>query len=200
MSPMRVRPGRPADGDAVAAVCRATARAGEPLPADHPAPWLVSAVYAEPYLALEPQTARLLLDGEAVVGYVVGAVDSEAFYRRWTREWTPSLVEKAAGVDGCDEVEELLARLTRPRRMLPAGVMDHPSHLHINLLPAARGGGWGAAVLDAFLAGLAVAGSPGVHLVVDPGNRRAVAFYARSGFVPVDTQAQVWVRRLTPGA
>jgi ribosomal protein S18 acetylase RimI-like enzyme len=198
---VRIRPGRPTDAAAVAAVCRATARLGAPLPRDHPAPWLVSAVYAEPYLALEPGTARLLLDDEEVVGYAVAAVDSAAFYRRWVREWTPRLSEQVAGLDvaASAEVAELARLLVDPRRMLPPGMEDHPSHLHVNLLPAARGAGRGAALLSDVLAGLRDGGSPGVHLGVDPRNQRAAAFYRRLGFRPLGSRdgADLWGRRLT---
>lgn len=200
---MRIRPGRPADAAAVGAVCRATARMGAPLPPDHPAPWLLSAVYAEPYLVLEPGTARVLLDDGRVVGYAVGAVDSAAFYRRWEREWTPLQAGRVDGLDldACAEVAELARVMTSPRRMLPPGMADHPSHLHVNLLPAARGGGHGAALLGDFLDGLRAGGSPGVHLGVDPRNTRAAAFYRRLGFRPLGScgGTDLWGRRLTSG-
>ena len=180
---------------------RADGRSAAP---DHPAPWLLSAVYAEPYLVLEPATARLLLDGDRLVGYVVGAVDSAAFYRRWAQEWTPRLARQVAevGDDPTGEVAELVRLLTDPGRMLPPDVPDHPSHLHVNLLAAARGGGRGAGLLEDFLAGLRDSGSPGVHLGADPRNTRAAAFYRRLGFEPLGSRdgTDLWGRRLTPGA
>jgi ribosomal protein S18 acetylase RimI-like enzyme len=192
---MRVRPGVGEDAAAVAAVCLATARLGDPVRAGDPAAGLLTAVYAEPYLALEPSSARLLVTGtDEVAGYVLAAVDSPAFYHRWRQEWTPRFDLPLPPVPGRPtpatvvpaEVAQLRALLVEPERMLPAAatVRTHPSHLHIDLLPRARGGGWARLLLADALAGLAAAGSPGVHLGVDPANERALRFYRRCGFVP----------------
>jgi ribosomal protein S18 acetylase RimI-like enzyme len=65
---------------------------------------------------------------------------------------------------------------------VPDVAARYPSHLHIDLLPEAQGRGYGRALLDRLLAGLADAGSPGVHLGVDPANTGALGFYRRWGF------------------
>lgn len=174
---MRIRPGSPEDSDAVAWVCRMTAAGGDPQPRDQPDPDLVALVYARPYLELEPGTARLLLEQDDVVGYVVGAVDSPAFYRRWARAWTPRHMPRPVGSD-----RELGELLQDPLSAVPPDVAGFPSHLHINLLPRARGSGTGRALLDDFLAGLSAAGSPGVHVRVGVDNAGAVRFYERAGF------------------
>lgn len=57
-----------------------------------------------------------------------------------------------------------------------------PSHLHINLLPAARGCGAGAALMNAWLERLAAVGSPGCHLGTLLENERAIGFFERMGF------------------
>jgi ribosomal protein S18 acetylase RimI-like enzyme len=195
---MRIRAGRPSDSAAVAAVCLATAAAGDPLPPDAPQADVVAAVYAESYLALEPRTARVLLDGDRAVGYVVGAVDSPAFYQRWRREWSPRFPPPQPGDPA--PVRDLARLLAEPERMLPAEATDYPSHLHINLLPAARGGGWGGRLMEDFLEGLRRAGSPGAHLGVDPANTAAARFYARCGFTRARRRAgtDIWVRGLEP--
>lgn len=176
MSPT-IRPGRPGDADEVAAVCRATARAGEPQEADHPDPELVTLVYARPYLALEPATSRVLVDGERVVGYVVGAIDSAVFYSRWQRHWAPRHLPRLVPSD-----PGLAHLLEHPMAAMPVGVTGYPSHLHINLLPEARGSGQGRLLLADFVTGLRSAGSPGVHLRVGRANDRARRFYERLGF------------------
>src|SRR5690606_16137228 len=56
---------------------------------------------------------------------------------------------------------------------------------HINLLPAARGGGHGRALLSRLVTELAQQEVPGVHLEVDAANTGAVAFYRRTGFAPL---------------
>lgn len=176
MTDVHIRPGTPADADAVDAACRATADAGQPQPSHVADPALVSLVYARPYLELEPATSRLLVLDGSVSGYVVGAVDSVAFYRR-CHGWAARHLPRPPGAD-----PDLVALLAEPERALPSGVAEFPSHLHVNLLPVARGGGLGRRLVSSFLTGLVGAGSPGVHLKVDRANRRAVGFYARLGF------------------
>ncbi|MGA7690403.1 MAG: GNAT family N-acetyltransferase [Jiangellales bacterium] len=193
MSGVVVRPGLPGDADAVAAVCRATANAGEPQPPDVTDPSLVELVYARPYLALEPATARVLLDGAQVTGYVVGALVSHMFYRRWQTEWAPVHLPRPEGAD-----PGLVRLMREPLVALPPGVDDYPSHLHINLLPNARGGGRGLALLESFAAGLRAAGSPGIHLRVDAANVAAIGFYERAGFrLLTDGATRTMVRRLS---
>lgn len=177
MTEPTIRAGRSGDSEAVAAICRATARAGDPQPRDVPDPELVADVYARPYLALEPRTARLLVRDGRVIGYVVGAVDSGSFAARWRSEWSPAHLPRPTGAD-----PELVRLLADPSRGFPAEVVGHPSHLHVNLLPGARGGGWGQRLLESFLDGCKRAGSAGVHLVVAGDNHAARRFYARVGF------------------
>jgi ribosomal protein S18 acetylase RimI-like enzyme len=57
-----------------------------------------------------------------------------------------------------------------------------PSHLHINLLPVARGSGLGRALMGRWLDQLRQSGSPGCHLGTLVENTGAVAFFERMGF------------------
>lgn len=197
MSDALIRAATPADTDAIDRLCRATAQSGEPQPDDVADPILISLVYALPYLHLEPQTARVLERHGRVAGYVVGAVDSYAFYRRWSADWATRHLPRPRGAD-----PDLVALLAEPLRALPAGVDGYPSHLHINLAPAARGGGLGKRLLDAFLDGLRAAGSPGVHLRVAADNQDAVRFYCGRGFMTAerDDETLTMVRGWPPSA
>jgi ribosomal protein S18 acetylase RimI-like enzyme len=197
-----VRLARPADRAAVVSICLATARGGDPVVADDPAAPLIAAVYAEPYLALEPASARVLVDDAGrVVGYAVGAARTLAFVRAWRQHWAPRFPPPPATPD---EVGHLLTLLREPQRMLPdaATLAAFPSHLHLDLLPRARGHGHGRTLLEAALDDLAAVGSPGVHLGVDRANERALRFYSRAGFSPASAQSLpgtvVLVRPLRP--
>jgi GNAT superfamily N-acetyltransferase len=74
--------------------------------------------------------------------------------------------------------ERLLDVLHRPELLLTPSFPEHPSHLHVNLLPGAQGRGQGRALVETICDALRAAGSPGVQRR----NERAVGFYPRAGF------------------
>jgi ribosomal protein S18 acetylase RimI-like enzyme len=57
-----------------------------------------------------------------------------------------------------------------------------PAHLHIDLLPVARGSGLGAALMERWLNKLKEANSPGCHLLTLVENKRALSFFEKMGF------------------
>lgn len=65
--------------------------------------------------------------------------------------------------------------------MLAAETARFPAHLHVNLAPDFRGCGIGSALIELFVADVAAAGLPGLH-VVTGADARNVEFYRRSGF------------------
>ena len=64
-----------------------------------------------------------------------------------------------------------------------AAAAQYPAHLHVNLSPAFRNRGIGAALIEAFAADAAQAGAKGAH-VVTSADARNVRFYERVGFRP----------------
>lgn len=176
-----VRPYLPSDRAAVGAVCVATSDAG--VAGTYPDPELVPAVYAYPYVDLEPEHAFVLDDGGAAVGYVLGTSDTAAFARRFRTEWLPVVAARFPDPPRpVTEADLLAAHLHRPERMVRPELEGHPAHLHIDLLPRVQRGGHGRALMTAFLAALAAAEVPGVHLEVGASNTGAIAFYERLGF------------------
>jgi len=164
-------PTSPADTAAVLDICVRTGDAGQDATGLHPDARALTDRYAAPYLALEPEWAMVAeVDGE-VVGYLVGTPDTSAFAKEFAA-WPSSLTaaERAAHVAG------LGAAITADE------LSAYPAHLHIDLLPSAQGRGVGRMLVEAFVAELAAAGVPGLHLVVDPANLGAQAFYPRVGF------------------
>ncbi|QJU54646.1 GNAT family N-acetyltransferase [Herbiconiux sp. KACC 21604] len=174
-----------ADRDAIAHICIATGDAGTDARAggfDTAALDALVARYATPYLDLEPAFAVVAEVDGRVVGYALGALDTAEF---------------AAGFEQLDD----LALTPGERREHAAGLLvaqaaGFPSHLHIDLLPEAQGHGLGRRLIEELLARLAAAGSPGVHLGVDPRNSGALAFYPRVGFVRADGAEPIFTRRL----
>lgn len=176
-----VRPYRPADRAAVYDVCVRTADAGEDARGRWSTDDLMPDLFAGPYVDLEPERAFVLDDGGQAVGYVLGTADTAGFVRAWRAEWLPRLAPRhPAPPDPPRTAEEaMVALLHRPERMLVPELAGHPAHLHVDLLPAYQGAGWGRALIERFCAAVAPAG---VHLGVDPANTRARGFYDRLGF------------------
>lgn len=181
-----IRPFRPTDLPALYDICVRTAQEGEdarPFYADHE---LLGTLFAAPYARLEPELTFVLDDGRGnAVGYVLGTADTPTFVRRFRGEWLPEVAGRypppvSAAPATPDEI--MLDLLHRPERMLVPELTAYPAHLHIDLLPDHQGAGHGRALMETFLAALAAAGVPAVHLGMVTANVRARAFYDRLGF------------------
>lgn len=108
------------------------------------------------YMAFYPDWFYVARDGRgAVAGYLAGALDDPASSPRF------------ADIPYVSTFAPLTARF--------------PGHLHVNLAPAYRGAGAGAALVERFAHDARAAGCPGMHVVTSRGARN-VAFYARCGF------------------
>ncbi|MGA1835794.1 N-acetyltransferase [Herbiconiux sp. 11R-BC] len=155
---LRVRPfdpAREADRAAILDICLRTGDAGGDASALHPDPRELTDRYATPYLDEAPEWCFVAESADAgTAARVVGYILG---------------------------VPDTAAFAAATGLRLPA-VAGHPAHLHVDLLPEAQGQGGGRMLMDALLARLTAAGIPGVHLVVDPRNTGALAFYPRLGF------------------
>lgn len=194
---MIIRSARPRDRDAVHRICVATADAGEPAGRFLLDQDLVSYVYADPYLLLQPELAFVAEANGVVLGYVVAALDSEEFYARWQLEWSPRFATSHpadAAVNPADADSQLRAFLHHPRLLLFDDLQRYPAHLHINLLSAARRQGVGRGLIGTVFQELARAGAPGVQLGVRVDNTRAHAFYRAMGMIRLPSRPQEAVR------
>ena len=184
--PDPIRAARPDDLDALYEICVRTADAGEDATALHTDAALPGHVWAAPYLMHEPQHAFVVVDpDDQAVGYILGAADSRAFEAELERSWWPGLRDRYPVVaDGRTPADQdTVALIHDPPRAHDALLEAFPSHLHIDLLPAAQGRGNGRALIETLLAALAEAGSVGVHLGVSNRNERAIGFYRAMGLI-----------------
>lgn len=145
-------------------------------------------IYLEPYMDHEPESLLLAeADGE-LVGYLTGCVNTESFpseakriedairRHRLVLRRTPALFFARSALD---------AASAALRRESAAGEIHDPrwpAHLHINVVPAARGTGAAEALMRRWFELLAAAGTPGCHLQTLVENGRAVRFFERMGF------------------
>ena len=87
----RIRPYQPGDLDEVYRICLQTANNGQDATSLFRDPRLPGHVYAAPYAIFEPSLAFVPQDAAGVGGYIVAALDSQAFEQRLERDWWPAL-------------------------------------------------------------------------------------------------------------
>ena len=176
-----IRGYQPSDLADLRRICLLTGHDGTDATGLYPDDGLLPDAFLEPYAALVPETCWVAeLDGRPV-GYLVAALDTAAFTERWRDEWTPVFRERhprrETGPEWLYEVGD-----GEEPRYWPSVADRYPSHLHIDLLPAAQGHGNGRALMRQLGLAAVAAGVPGIHLSMSPGNAPARAFYARLGF------------------
>jgi ribosomal protein S18 acetylase RimI-like enzyme len=182
-----VRPYIPADRAKVRSICFVTGYMGDPVDWQWRDEESFADLFSLYYTDREPDSALVAeMDGK-VVGYLLGCVDSERVgnplaplaphvLRRgiMLRPGTARFIWRAVGDLGRDVV--------RRRLPIPAHDPRWPAHLHINLLPVARGRGCGASLVRRWLERLREMGVPGCHVETLAENARALAFFESQGF------------------
>lgn len=185
---MNIRPYRPGDEPALYEICLRTGDSGADATGRYADPSLLGHLYVGPYLALAPQFAFVLDNAGTPVGYVLGALDTTAFEAACEASWWPALRRRYPDPGQPGTADERLAVLIHHRPVPSREITDrYPSHLHIDLLPAAQGQGHGRALMARLFDALGAAGSPGVHLGVAATNERAIGFYRQLGFETLET-------------
>jgi GNAT superfamily N-acetyltransferase len=186
----------PADLSALYNICLTTGASGGDASAQHSAPELIGHLYAAPYGVLEPQHVLVAEDEFGVAGYIVGTFDSEGFVARLERDWWPALRQRYAAPSAAltEADRERIAAINSPD-LTPADIVaDYPAHIHMNLRPRLRGQRVGTALLEAWVAKARAAGVRGIHLGASAINSGGIAFWQRSGFVPLRTVGgTVWM-------
>ncbi len=149
-------------------------------------PLALGNIYVGPYIYFEPGLAFVLEDRGGVCGYVLGALDSERFYKRVIDEWLPPLqarhLEPTGDPRTWTPTQQLYYEYHHPRFYYPESFQSYPSHMHIDLEPRAQGQGHGRRMVQHLLAKLVELGSPGVHLCMSAINGRAYRFYRNLHF------------------
>lgn len=180
------RPAEPRDERRLGEIAHATAYFGDPATRHFPDEALFADLWVRPYLRGGGGASFVVeLDGE-VQGYLLGAPDPAAYRRAVART-----------VQGRVLPRLLTGQYRRPwpglLYLLRAALFNgphadpalFPAHLHLNLLPAARGQGLSGPLLDLHLARLAELGVRGVQLSTTLENTAALRTYRRRGFVVV---------------
>lgn len=200
---LTVRPYRAADRETVREIAVATGFMGES------AAWYwrdarsFADVWTSYYTDLEPESTFVAEEEDSVVGYLMGCVESKRAPSPQSAI-THQLIRRQLlfrpGTAGFFW-RAIWDTLRDPS--VPSGELSDPrwpAHLHMNLLPAARGHGAGRRLMEAWLRRLRELGSPGCHLGTLAENTNAIAFFRRMGFERYGPPLLVPGMRLPSGA
>ena len=140
-------------------------------------------IYAGPYMEYEPQSVFILNDENGLCGYIMGAMNSNAFYDWMYKDWFPTVRNNYNQPSGepskWNRTEKTVNILFQP--MSKKLFKDYPAHLHIDLLPRAQGQGQGKLMMDRYISHLKKNNIKGVHLELSITNERAFNFYRKYG-------------------
>ncbi len=184
-----VRPYQPEDRSAVRHVCHVTGYMGAP------ASWYwrdresFADTFCGWYTDHRPDDAQVVEVDGVVSGYLLGCRDTEAAVDVATivarhlvggrhllvRPGTARFMWRSIR----DVVVDGVHRDLPPRTTFDA---RWPAHLHIDLLPVARGSGAGSTMMRTWLASLRADGIAGCHLETVAENASAIAFFEAMGF------------------
>ena len=134
---------------------------------------IIANTYSTYYVREEPETCFVLEDDGLVVGYIICSTNAKKFKRNFRKVDLTEIkkIKNSAGIENW---------------FIPVPYMIfkciYPAHLHINLLEAYQGKGYGTELMNTLLSKLREKGVKGVMLLAAESNKGAVKFYKRHGF------------------
>jgi ribosomal protein S18 acetylase RimI-like enzyme len=185
---IEVRPYDVADRDELVGVVFEAAGEGAPSSEVWGHHASLAEVYLTPYLDLEPESVFVVTVDGRPAGYLAGCVDEASFPSEEERTSAAIRKYRLLRMPGPRRFflrAALDTALLKLRRVPTAGELTDPrwpSHLHIDLMPEARGSGAATGLMELWFARLREVGSPGCYLQTSAENTRAVAFFERVGF------------------
>lgn len=144
------------------------------------------ALYCDPYIDKE---ICLILknDLDEVCGYILCAKDLKA-YEKNAYPYYLTLKE-------LDEVKT--ERFSNANRELERFYPEYPAHIHIDILEEYTGNGVGSKLMNALFEVLKEEKVPGICVLVDTNNKRAVRFYEKMGFKAVEENPGIMLCKLS---
>jgi GNAT superfamily N-acetyltransferase len=147
-------------------------------------------VYLDPYIETCPDTLFLAEVDGALVGYLTGCPDAALLPTEDDRI-TKALIRHKVMLRPrslpffARSMVDLVSAKRRGDEVASGEAVDPrwPAHLHINVVPQARGTGAAQELMAAWQDWLTRHGSPGCHLQTLVENTRATRFFAKAGFV-----------------
>ncbi len=197
-----IRPARLTDGDVFYRISLETGDGGGDASPLYQDPNMLGHIYSAPYLQLSKDLSFVAeLDG-IVVGYVVGAADTRRFETLLEQEWWPDLrahyrKPDPSKRDAWTADQRRADMIHNPVPTRDEIVSAFPAHMHLNMARQAQGFGIGSNLLQHWLDRASELGVSGVHIGANRQNHRAVGFWSKNGFEPLDgsTTGTVWMGR-----
>ncbi len=177
----------PDDMDEIFQISLKTGNAGGDATDLYDDPKLIGQIYAAPYAKFHQDLCFVASDQIGVVGFVVGVIDTPAFFDELEAKWWPGLRKTCPVPDqktragwSADQHRHQMIHFPEPT---PVNVTKtHPAHLHLNLLSRAQGQGIGRQLLDTWLKRAAKRGAKFTHVGVNPANLNGSGFWQACGF------------------
>jgi ribosomal protein S18 acetylase RimI-like enzyme len=180
-----IRPYQPGDRQAIRLICYCTGFMGDSAARYWRDAESFCDIWTAYYTDQEPESVFVVERSGEIAGYLLGCVDTckaPSPDILVMQEMQRRLLPFRPGTAGF--FWRALWDMLRDRR-IPASELHETrwaSHLHIDLLPAARGQGAGKALIQAWFERLASVGSPGCQLATLGENTQGIAFFESVGF------------------
>ena len=207
MPQARIRPYRDSDLDDLYRICLQTGDGGQDATSMYDDPRVLGHVFAAPYGLFEPSLAFVAEDDAGVGGYVLGALDSQAFEKRLEANGWPALRDQYPAPpaelppDQWTPDQRAAGLIPVPLTTSDELAEGYPSHLHIDLVPRLQSQGVGRQLMNTLIRALREQGSAGVHFFVWSSNQRAIGFYQHLGFTVISAEGPlVFAMDLRPAA
>ncbi|CAE6383057.1 unnamed protein product [Rhizoctonia solani] len=188
-----VRPVTTADRPILSRICLLTGDAGQSAEGQYHYPELLGLVYAEPYAVVEPWFGFVMANEGTgvVVGYMIGTPDTRLFEKNIEKDWYEELRKKYTKdpyPEGSTPSDKHMINVIHNPDTAPEEVIAvSQPHIHIDLLPAAQGQGWGTKLIGKAVEYLKKQGKDSLFVGIDSRNARARSFYLAIGFESVKT-------------
>lgn len=145
--------------------------------------FIIGQYFAAPYIHYETDLCFVITTGSTLLGYILGVSISRDFNAWMNKTWLPAIREYyPLTMTVKSDFEKFMIETIHKECIFPDFLEGYPSHLHIDLLPAAQRKGLGTKLIEKLIEKLQVKGSPGLHLAVGEKNTNAIQFYNRTGF------------------
>ena len=198
MAEVEIRPYRREDWAAVYQIAADTAFIGDPLERYLDNRQIFYDAFYRYYTELEPEHGWVACEGETVVGFLMGCLDTATQRRRLFREILPPVAWRlltgkySVGSRTRSYGWHLLQAALRGE-IVHCDLDLYPAHLHLNISAHSRGFGLGRRLMLVYLDQLGRLGVPGVHLSTTDRNYAACHLYESMGFQAVAAhRTRIW--------